>query len=64
MQRATDTLQDAQDFMQHALWQHALCSNSKQQIACNMQQATGSMQQPSRRKLEPTTNVQNATANR
>jgi hypothetical protein len=37
MQRATDTMQDAQDFLQHAL-----CSgrNSKQQIACNVHQAT------------------------
>jgi 3-hydroxy-3-methylglutaryl CoA synthase len=51
MQRATDTMLDAQDFMRHALWQHASCSgrNSKQQIACNMQQATRSMQQTSRR---------------
>jgi hypothetical protein len=51
MQRATDTMQDAQDFMQHTLWQHAFCSvrNSKQQIACSMQQATCSTQQPSRR---------------
>jgi hypothetical protein len=51
MQRATHTMQDAQDFMQHALWQHALCSgrNSKQQIACNMHQATCNMQETSRR---------------